>query len=826
MDDQTFCCEGQRRIDVANSTTLNGIDFLEVVDVGPAFQQGLRLHFLRAPAPPGIAAANVVIRGGERFTGLFVDRPPVYEGNVLVLHVDRPGDFSTYTLQLVQADGSDLPMEGMDPLLSAVRFSFKVDCPSPFDCQAPAACAPVVAPAPDLNYLARDYAGFRQLMLDRLATLVPDWQEKNAADAGVALVEMLAYVGDHLSYHQDAIATEAYLGTARLRTSVRRHARLVDYFMQEGCSARAWVQLEVQADGVIVPARTPILGGPAGAPPVVGSAGYAEALADNPVVFETLHAATLFKAHQRMAFHTWGDRRCALPKGATQATLRGRFPQLKPGDVLVFEEVLGPLTGRPEDADPAHRQAVRLVGVMLDDVHGKPLTDPLYKQPVTQIAWHPDDALSSALCLSTRVDEGSTHIDVGELSVACGNMVMADHGRRLAAPEALGQVPEPLLYRAAVPAGTMCTPAQRVPVPPRFRPALAQAPLTWAVPFDPADPGDSSLSASALGQPDAALAVPAVQLIGSLKGLPVDWFAQRDLLGSHADDPHFVVEPDDAGVAWLRFGDGRHGRRPPVGTRFSASYRAGTGKAGNVGAGTLARIVTDDPAIVGVRQPLEATGGTAPESIASVRAKAPFALRTPQRAVTAGDYARAAEKLPGVQSAAATMRWTGSWRSVFVTVDPIGGGALDAAAEARVAQSLEGLRMAGHDIEIEAPIAVPLDIAMQVTVRPDYFRAEVAQALSQVFNSRVRPDGRLGLFHPDNFRIGQDVYSSPLYAAAMAIDGVASAQITAFQRRGQTDRTALDAGVLAIGRLEVARLDNNPDFPERGSFGFTLRGGK
>ncbi len=35
------------------------------------------------------------------------------------------------------------------------------------------------------------------------------------------------------------MATEAYLGTARLRTSVRRHARLVDYVMGEGVSAPA-----------------------------------------------------------------------------------------------------------------------------------------------------------------------------------------------------------------------------------------------------------------------------------------------------------------------------------------------------------------------------------------------------------------------------------------------------------------------------------------------------------------------------------------------------------------------------------------------------------
>ncbi len=57
------------------------------------------------------------------------------------------------------------------------------------------------------------------LMLDRLAEMLPDWNERNPADLGIALVELMAYAADHLSYYQDAVATEAYLGTARKRVS-------------------------------------------------------------------------------------------------------------------------------------------------------------------------------------------------------------------------------------------------------------------------------------------------------------------------------------------------------------------------------------------------------------------------------------------------------------------------------------------------------------------------------------------------------------------------------------------------------------------------------
>ena len=108
-------------------------------------------------------------------------------------------------------------------------------------------CATATAPAPGpvIDYLARDFASLRQALLDRLSLTMPDWTEPHLPDVGIALVELLAYAGDLLNYRLDAVGTEAYLDTARLRTSVRRHARLVDYRMHDGCAARAYVCLAV-----------------------------------------------------------------------------------------------------------------------------------------------------------------------------------------------------------------------------------------------------------------------------------------------------------------------------------------------------------------------------------------------------------------------------------------------------------------------------------------------------------------------------------------------------------------------------------------------------
>jgi hypothetical protein len=82
------------------------------------------------------------------------------------------------------------------------------------------------------------------------------------------------------------------------------------------------------------------------------------------------------------------------------------------------------------------------------------------------------------------------------------------------------------------------------------------------------------------------------------------------------------------------------------------------------------------------------------------------------------------------------------------------------------------------------------------------------------------------VFHPDNFTFGQPVYLSPLYAAALAVDGVASVLITTFQRQGTFSQQAIDDGKLILGRLEIARLDNDRNFLEHGVFRLRMEGGK
>jgi hypothetical protein len=58
------------------------------------------------------------------------------------------------------------------------------------------------------------------------------------------------------------------------------------------------------------------------------------------------------------------------------------------------------------------------------------------------------------------------------------------------------------------------------------------------------------------------------------------WTQVEDFAHSTRDDPHFVVTCSDDGSCTIAFGDGQHGRKPPVGSRIS--YEFGAGRSGNV----------------------------------------------------------------------------------------------------------------------------------------------------------------------------------------------------------------------------------------------------
>jgi len=308
--------------------------------------------------------------------------------------------------------------------------------------------------------------------------------------------------------------------------------------------------------------------------------------------------------------------------------------------------------------------------------------------------------------------------------------------------------------------------------------------------------------------------------------------AQRDLLSSGSEDPHYVVEIDDRGLAHLRFGDGELGRLPTADAAFEAIYRVGNGAAGNVGAEAISHIVSDE-ILSGIsiepRNTLPARGGTAPETADKVKLFAPHAFRRDlQRAITPGDYAALAARdfSDSVQRAAAVFRWTGSWYEVLVAVDASGVSKPGKDLLKEILGRLHRYRRIGHDVVVRAAQLVPLDIAMIVCVKEGFLQGHVRAALQDRFSNRLLADGSRGFFHPDNLSFGEGIHLSRLVAAAQAVSGVESVQLTKLERQFEGPNQEVENGLLPLGPLEIARADNDPSFPEHGRIQFDLRGGR
>ena len=322
-------------------------------------------------------------------------------------------------------------------------------------------------------------------------------------------------------------------------------------------------------------------------------------------------------------------------------------------------------------------------------------------------------------------------------------------------------------------------------------------------------------------------------LLELLLSLEQEWKARQDLLESGPDDRHFVVEIDDRRRAHLRFGDGDCGRSPDAGDSFRAEYRVGNGTVGNIGAETITRIVfrTGFPSGVDLwpRNPLPAVGGQAPELVAEAKLRAPHVFRTRiERAVTADDYAAIVMRdfASRVQRAAAVLCWNGIGPQVLVAVDVLGQAEADPALLCEIEQHLECYRRMGHDVQVEPAQSVPLGIALFICVRDGYLRGHVKAALLDAFSNRLLPGGQRGFFHPDNLSFGQGIYLSQVVAAAQAVVGVESVRVTRFERLYEGPNGELASGVLPLGPLEVARLDNDPGFPEHGVLTLQLEGGR
>jgi uncharacterized phage protein gp47/JayE len=181
---------------------------------------------------------------------------------------------------------------------------------------------------PRIDYVTKDYEGFKQGMLNQIPLLLPDWTDRSEADFGVVLIELVAYVADVLSYYQDRVANEAFLPTATQRRSVTQLLRLIGYQIDPGLAASAVIHVDVATDLDVGSDKLPFQVRTAGRP------GEAD------IRFEVTLPFSVRTANNQIPLSPAPG----LPAGTSAVELAPGSHQLSAGDIVYLEELS---SGRP-----------------------------------------------------------------------------------------------------------------------------------------------------------------------------------------------------------------------------------------------------------------------------------------------------------------------------------------------------------------------------------------------------------------------------------------------------------------------------------------------
>ena len=826
--DAIAAADRARDLDAAG---LNGLQAV-LVSLDPPVAPGtarLDLHFLNdrhvadilAEVAGGTPAAEVfVLQGGHRLragpgTGE-VQVTGVAAGDTaesLALTVAPVGDYSTYRLELV------FDPARIDPFFAALDFKFRPGCFNHACAPAWEAARPRVA-APPIDTMAKDYDSFRHVLMAAMADRVPGWQPSSEADLDQVLIGLFAAAADELSDYQDRVMAEAWLGTARKRVSVARHARLMDYHLHQGQQSTAWVWVEIAAGTPAFTLDADLIawaGGPEAETGTVPFASREAALAPADRV-------ELAPGYNAFDLHDWSGAWPALARGATGADIVAAPAPGAPAGLitaadlaaaindgrlsrLVIEERLNPLTGRPPGRDPRKRQLLTLLP------EARVIHDPVAARDLVRIAWAAADALRADYSFVTQCPGGP----VRGISGFRGNLVLMHQGLPVTA-----QFHEP---------GTPLPPETPGTYHRHFRRRQLYG-QTRAVTCD-LPPGRLAYRATPPGgivPPRSTLSV-TVQEPG---GAADPWDERPSLVfsdGSAEEGDHFAVETDERLRSRIRLGNGVNGRLVPQGATIAAAWQIGGGAAGNVGADAIRGFVPLPGALAGalvaLSNPFDVTDGRDPEPVAQALRAVPEAYRARQlRAVTLADYIARAEEVPGVARAVASYAWTGSWRTVRIVLDPVGSTVPDPALLDAVAAHLEAVRLIGEDLELRPPRLAPLAIEVAVCLSPDAWVDDLRDVIEQELSDGYTPDGRRGLFHPDNWTFGQSLHESLITGRLQALPGVEHVLSVTMRRWDAPTGGAPAAPVLEAAFDEIFLVQNDPDHLERGSLTLILKGGR
>ena len=627
-------CKSPKRIDRQG---------IKAVSLDANDQRKLHVNFFNPVDDPRLTdASNYQITGGERVqVNVISAKIDDSDKRQTILSLDNVGDFSTYTLHLIQ-DTSSLYV---DPFFSEKEFSFKIYEDSDFDCKKHETVLSSSEEDGDdndggdgeeggfkeipisIDYMAKDYESFKSALLDLIPTKAPFWTDLSEPDLGISLIELFSHIADILSYYQDRVGNEAFLGTAQNRFSIKSHLSLIDYRLQNGIAAETFLRFTTSKETLI-------------------NRGTKVSSRDEEIIFETDKDILIKPEHNKMQPYDWNNNntqlQCLLPKGSSSLLLSvdPSKTYLKSGDLLLFEqqnfngefirEVVrlskDPLIVPSPYYSPVHttlpsttEPVFTIIGITPDsNAIGVPITIPLitatFSKPVK---------ISTISQSTVKVRKG---ISANNIS---GIVAVAVNGKTINFKPMAPLSPNSS-YNVIIEAGIQEQDGQGNTI---------TQPKTWSFTtgtlltliewygelkndYDISRTtiygnivkasngksvvenikGESLMVSGSLEEPQISLShfplsyhLPSeviggkkADIVKPLSSLAVfvdneRWIEVESLLESKQFDKHYEVSVDEEGLAKITFGNGTLGMKPSMNSELLLRYRVGTGTKGNVG---------------------------------------------------------------------------------------------------------------------------------------------------------------------------------------------------------------------------------------------------
>ena len=807
---------------------LTGIDFVHIAD--HTTQTEIHVFFVIEPnvtVPPIDAVIPpVILRSMSSGVELDLADPPDTQispavpvdwinintpqgpRRVLRILTLEPGDFSIHQIEIDHAQ--------LDPFFATKTFSFKQACPWGTDCKTEHECPEVDKKEPQIDYLARDFWSLRQTLLDFASVEYPEWEFKTESDMAMMLLEIMAALGDEFAYIQDRYAQEAYLSTATQPQSVINLARLVDYEPFYGRAAQTLLAFGVTGNTTSTPKDFSSFNTP--------DRVFALREGIGVIPFELLEAIEMRPRWNSVDAYNPDPSIPCLPIGAQQIYLE--IDNVTELEKLVGRDIiLRSGLAAADEPDRSWEVTISKIPEVINDI--------LFNKTVVLIEWDQTQATPFEMPLSsTTVHLNCAHVIAGETVEEIFRVGSVEDIRTRYAGDP--KLDEYLSYPRAIERQGACENSQRSRIVRYGLQTTEEEGLAWVI------QGKSKKARPAITLFEIDLSDPSQDSHWEFVDKTLDgdggeplytvehgmWREVRRFRKPSGD----VVQRDYASAQGfsIRFGDGAFGRAPTEDSIFKVSYLTAPGTHANLPRDTVNLTTRPGNSAPGmqmlnwVTNPFAITSAKPPELLDEIRQNAPEAFRAlPRRAVRTEDYKQILDLEDHIQQSNGNTRWTGSWNTDFISVDPMGTTLLDLKLRQEIENELNCIRQSGRSVCLKDAQYLAVDIKVSVCAEAS---ASNAKVIRDITRRLARHDSRSSYFHPDNFSFGDALIRSQLESEIHSVAGVKAVEAINVRIRGRGDFQPMEPRI-TIAPHQIFQLSNDPTQPHKGHLEVHAHGG-